>query len=335
MNKFLKTSIELKEYYKNNILVNLSPPSGYRSRCEFGYKNNFYTMVSGNERIFLRRFDMPVIAIQNIMEPLLDHLKKNKILDQKLFQINFRAVKNEVLVTLIYHKELDQDWHDRAIDAANKLKVNIIGRSRKQLVATNHCELEERVEIMNPFLLYQDDKTFYQPNKYLMPKMIDFAISLIDDPQDLLELYCGCGTFTIPMSNYFRKIFATENNRKSVYYLNKAINNNKVTNIFNARISDIELNEAFNGRKFTRMKDIELKDYNFSHVLVDPPRSGLNENVVNMLNNFKNIIYISCNPITFKRDLNNLTNYKIYKMQMFDQFANTQHLELIALLTRK
>ncbi len=335
MNKFLKTSIQLKEYYKNNILVNLSPPSGYRSRCEFGYKNNFYTMVNDDERVFLRRFDMPVMAIQNIMEPLLSHLKKNQILDQKLFQINFRAVKNEILVTLIYHKELDQDWHDRAIDVANKLKVNIIGRSRKQLLATNDCELEERVEIMNPFLLYQDDKTFYQPNKYLMPKMIDFAISLIDDPQDLLELYCGCGTFTIPMSNYFKKIFATENNRKSVFYLNKAINNNKITNIFNARISDIELNEAFNGKKFNRMKDIELKNYNFSHALVDPPRSGLNENVVNMLNNFKNIIYISCNPITFKRDLNSLTNYKIDKMQMFDQFANTQHLELIALLTRK
>ncbi len=335
MNKFLKTSIELKECYKNNIIVNLSPPSGYRSRCEFGYKNNFYTMVNVDERVFLRRFDMPVMAIQNIMEPLLNHLKKSQILDQKLFQINFRAVKNKILVTLIYHKELDQDWHDRAIDVANKLKVNIIGRSRKQLLATNDCELEERVDIMNPFLLYQDDKTFYQPNKYLMPKMIDFAISLIDDPQDLLELYCGCGTFTIPMSNYFKKIFATENNRKSVFYLNKAINNNKITNIFNARISDIELNEAFNGRKLTRMKDIELKNYNFSHVLVDPPRSGLNENVVNMLNNFKNIIYISCNPITFKRDLNNLTNYKIDKMQIFDQFANTQHLELIALLTRK
>jgi tRNA (uracil-5-)-methyltransferase len=74
-------------------------------------------------------------------------------------------------------------------------------------------ELEELVNVKDNFYLYQDDKTFYQPNKFLMPKMIEFSLSLINNPRDLLELYCGSGTFTIPMSRYFNKIFATENNR--------------------------------------------------------------------------------------------------------------------------
>jgi tRNA (uracil-5-)-methyltransferase len=195
-------------------------------------------------------------------------------------------------------------------------------------------ELEELVDVKDNFYLYQDDKTFYQPNKYLMPKMIEFSLSLISNPRDLLELYCGSGTFTVPMSRYFNKIFATENNRASIGYLNKSIDRNNIINISQSRLSDTELTEAFNGRIFRRMNDISLDDYDFSHVLVDPPRLGLNENVVNILNRFENIIYISCNPETFERDIINLKGYKIDKLEVFDQFSNTPHLELIALLTK-
>jgi tRNA (uracil-5-)-methyltransferase len=136
------------------------------------------------------------------------------------------------------------------------------------------------------------------------------------------------------MSRYFNKIFATENNRASIGYLNKSIDRNNIINISQSRLSDTELTEAFNGRIFRRMNDISLDDYDFSHVLVDPPRSGLNENVVNILNRFENIIYISCNPETFERDIINLKGYKIDKLEVFDQFSNTPHLELIALLTK-
>ena len=46
-----------------------------------------------------------------------------------------------------------------------------------------------------------------------MPEMVTKAMSFVKDPEDLLELYCGSGTFSIPMRNLFNKIFATENNR--------------------------------------------------------------------------------------------------------------------------
>ena len=46
-----------------------------------------------------------------------------------------------------------------------------------------------------------------------------------------------------------------------------------------------------------------------------------------LVNRFENVIYISCNPETYVRDLSKLTDYKISKIEFFDQFVNTNHLE--------
>ena len=117
-------------------------------------------------------------------------------------------------------------------------------------------------------------------------------------------------------------------------FVKKSIKKSNITNIHHARLSDNELTEAFNGKNFRRMADIDINVFNFSHVLVDPPRSGLNNNVTQILSKFNNIIYISCNPSTFERDLVSLKGYKIKKVEVFDQFSNTSHLELIALLVK-
>ena len=334
MDKFHKLKHQLSASYKKEIITNLSPASSYRSRCEFGYKNGFYTMVKDGKKILLDHYDLPVSAIQNIMKPLLSQININPLINKKLFQINFRAVNQVMLVTLIYHKPLDQYWLEAAKMIENKLPINVIGRSKKQLLASNLTELEDYIDINPSYYLYQNDKTFYQPNAFLMPKMVKLVISLIKNPRDLLELYCGCGTFTIPLSYTFNNIFATENNRDSISYLKKSISKNDIKNIFYARLSDIELMDALKGRIFRRLEDVDLKNFDFSHILVDPPRSGLSNNITEILNKFDNIIYISCNPDTFQRDLDNLKDYKIEKLEVFDQFSNTPHIELIALLIK-
>ena len=334
MDKFHKLKHQLSASYKKEIITNLSPASSYRSRCEFGYKNGFYTMVKDGKKILLDHYDLPVSAIQNIMKPLLSEININPLINKKLFQINFRAVNQVMLVTLIYHKPLDQYWLEAAKMIENKLPINVIGRSKKQLLASNLTELEDYIDINPSYYLYQNDKTFYQPNAFLMPKMVKLVISLIKNPRDLLELYCGCGTFTIPLSYTFNNIFATENNRDSISYLKKSISKNDIENIYYARLSDIELMDALKGRIFRRLEDVDLENFDFSHILVDPPRSGLSNNITEILNKFDNIIYISCNPDTFQRDLNNLKDYKIEKLEVFDQFSNTPHIELIALLIK-
>ena len=89
------------------------------------------------------------------------------------------------------------------------------------------------------------------------------------------------------------------------------------------------------GNHFNRMKGKSLSIFNFSHVLVDPPREGLSDNVLNLIKKFKNIIYVSCNPKTYLRDIKLLSSHRIKNLELFDQFPNTKHLEIVSLLSNK
>lgn len=335
MNKFQKATSLIQEYYKNDIVVNLSPPNGYRSRCEFGYKNGFYTMYSSEGKIlFLDTFAVARPSIQNLMPKLLDEINNSYDLKNKLFQINFRTNrKNKILVSLIYHKLLDDEMKCSANKISNKLNININLRSKNNLYSTHNDLLDDEIENLET-LLFQTDQSFYQPNHFHMPEMIDKAMSFIKDPKDLLELYCGSGTFTLPLRKIFNKIFASENNRQSIRCLNQSISQQNIKNIFYARLSAEEVSELFEGRIFNRMKGIDINDFNFSHILVDPPRAGLDSNVINLIKNFKNIIYISCNYETYIRDIYKLKDYKIQNIEIFDQFPNTDHLEIVSLLSK-
>ena len=336
MNKFQKATSLIEEHYKDNIVINLSPTYGYRSRCEFGYKNNFYTMYSpSGEIVYLNTFAIARPFIQALMPKLLNQINKSNVLKTKLFQINFRSNrKNRVLVSLIYHKLLDDKIKGLADKIANILDISINLRSKNNLYST-HCDLlEDDIENLET-ILYQTDQSFYQPNYFHMPEMVTKAMSFIKDPKDLLELYCGSGTFSLPMRKLFNKIFATENNRQSIRCLNKSIDEQNIKNIFHARLSAEEVSELFAGRVFKRMNGINISDFNFSHVLVDPPRAGLDKDVISLISKFKNIIYISCNYETYERDVKNLKGFTIKNIEIFDQFPNTKHLEIVSLLSRE
>ena len=335
MNKFQKATSLIEKYYKNNIVINLSPAYGYRSRCEFGYKNNFYTMYSpSGEIVYLDSFAVARPSIQALMPKLLNQINKSNDLKSKLFQINFRSNrKNRVLVSLVYHKLLNDEIKGLADKIANILNISINLRSKNNLYSTHDDLLADDIEDLET-ILYQTDQSFYQPNHFHMPEMVRKAMSFVKDPKDLLELYCGSGTFSLPMRKLFNKIFATENNRQSVRCLKKSIYEQNIKNFFHARLSAEEVSELFAGRVFKRLKGIKISDFNFSHVLVDPPRAGLDKDVIRLISKFKNIIYISCNYETYERDVKNLKGFTIKNIEIFDQFPNTKHLEIVSLLSR-
>ena len=129
--------------------------------------------------------------------------------------------------------------------------------------------------------------------------MIGFIENQLEEPNDLLELYCGCGGFTLPLASKFNKVFATENNRHSIRLLKESIKLNNLSNIETARLSDDETASALaNERPFRRLENIDIQSYKFSHILVDPPRAGLSDETIKLSKQFKNMIYISCNPET-------------------------------------
>jgi tRNA (uracil-5-)-methyltransferase len=315
---------------------NLSPSTGFRSRCEFGYRNDHYTMVENGNKVFLKYFNIAHPAINKLMPKLLAEINKVELIKHKLFQINFRCNnKNKVMVTFIYHKEATNDLFESLKKISSMLDIHLILRSKKKYFSSTDDLLEEIICSKKPYSLFQTDQTFFQPNRFMVPRMVNLVCDMVENPHDLLELYCGCGTFTIPLSGIFTKIFATENNRKSIMCLDSAIEKNNVSNINYARLSCDEVMKAINGQTFRRLKDIDLQEYNFSHILLDPPRSGLTNDVIELAKTFDNILYISCNVDTFVRDMKLLKGFEISKLHFFDQFVNTQHLELVSIINRK
>ena len=335
MNKFTKATSLISEYYKGAIKINLSPAYGYRSRCEFGYRNSFYTMYdrSGNIK-YLEVFNIARPAIQDLMPKLRNNINHSKFLNHKLFQVNFRTSSvDKILVTLIFHRKLNDEMKEEAQQISNQFKIDINLRSRKDIYSTGDELLVDDININN-ILLYQTDQSFYQPNHFHMPEMVKKTLSFINEPEDLLELYCGSGTFTLPLSYKFNNVFATENNRQSIKCLKKSIDKLSINNINFARLSAEEVSEAFNGRVFRRMNKNNINTYRFSHVLVDPPRSGLNDEVIEIIKKFKNIIYVSCNYETYIRDIKKLNKFYLKHIEIYDQFPNTKHLEIVSLLSK-
>jgi 23S rRNA (uracil1939-C5)-methyltransferase len=74
------------------------------------------------------------------------------------------------------------------------------------------------------------------------------------------------------------------------------------------------------------------------HVIVDPPRAGLDKNVVDGILKLKPMViaYVSCDPSTLARDAARLINggYKLKQVTPFDLFPQTFHIESISIFER-
>ena len=155
--------------------------------------------------------------------------------------------------------------------------------------------------------------------------------------RDLLELYCGHGNFTIPLAAKFNRVLASEISKSSIANARINCELNGVCNAQFVRLSADELMSAFaRRREFERLKGIDIFSYDFSHVLIDPPRAGLEPSVIDFIKNFQNLIYISCNPQTLFENLRSLcVTHEVRKFAIFDQFAHTSHIECGVLLKRR
>ena len=155
--------------------------------------------------------------------------------------------------------------------------------------------------------------------------------------RDLLELYCGHGNFTIPLAAKFNRVLASEISKSSIANARINCELNGVCNAQFVRLSANELMSAFaRRREFERLKGIDIFGYDFSHVLIDPPRAGLEPSVIDFIKNFRNLIYISCNPQTLFENLRSLcATHEVQRFAIFDQFAHTAHIECGVLLKRR
>jgi len=329
--------------------IHASPPTAYRMRAEFRIwhegEDLFYAMFDPAEpKTPLRVDEFPIASerIQRAMPMLRDALLPIPILRRKLFQVEFLStLSGELLVSLIYHRSLDEEWEGAARRLEVELGASIIGRSRGQKRVLSRDYVDEVLPVSDRDWRYrQFEQGFTQPNAQVNCAMIEWACEQAAHCDgDLLELYCGNGNFTMPLAQKFPYVLATEVSKKSIAaaQYNRAANG--VDNLELARLSAEEVASALAGeREFRRLGALErpLAEYDFGTVFVDPPRAGLDPATIALACGFDNIIYISCNPDTLASNLVEICkSHKLERLAMFDQFPYTDHMECGAWLRRR
>ena len=328
-----------------------SPEKHFRMRAEFriwhdrqGENNHcFYVMFEPDAPtvpVKVDHYPIGSLSITALMPKLLDKINQSNTLKHKLFQLEFLSTTGgEVLISLIYHRQLDEAWEVEARQLEQQFNIFVIGRARKQRLVISRDYVIETLPINSQvFSYHQQENSFTQPNAAINCKMIEWVLAHFSNhsEQDLLELYCGNGNFTIPLSRQFNQVLATEISKSSIRLAKQNCLLNDVDNIEFIRLSSDETASALkHEREFRRLKHIDIDSYNFSTVLVDPPRAGLDENTLELVANFDTIIYISCNPNTLAENLSTLSNtHSVKQFALFDQFPYTDHCECGMILQR-
>lgn len=172
--------------------------------------------------------------------------------------------------------------------------------------------------------------SFYQINPVQTEKLYSTALDFagLTGKETVLDAYCGIGTIGISASEKARQVIGVEINRDAVKDA-----------IVNARLNGIQNCWFTAGDAGQYMEQLTRDGHRPDVVFMDPPRSGSDQRFLNFLLQCapKKIVYISCNMETQRRDLEILLRggYQVKKLQPVDMFPFTNHVENIALLSRR
>ncbi len=158
----------------------------------------------------------------------------------------------------------------------------------------------------------------------MIKSVLDFAE--LTGKEAVLDLYSGIGNFSIPLAKKSKEVLGVEISNNSVKLARENLKLNSIENIVfqNAACEDA-------------VQILNDQDESFDLIVLDPPREGAKEIIEGIVDlNAKKIIYISCDPATLARDLKKLGSlgYKVIKVQPYDMFPQTFHIESITLLAK-
>lgn len=163
----------------------------------------------------------------------------------------------------------------------------------------------------------------YSPNGFFQINLPVYELALQEiakhiEGQKVLDLYAGVGSIGLSVAR------------------NKDLT---LVEVNGAAYGEMQENAKGTNAKCVLAKSEDVTEYITPDctVILDPPRAGCDQKLIDKLNEVKpaRIIYLSCNPITQARDLALLTeNYAIDKLQPYNFFPRTPHVENLAILRK-
>ena len=194
-------------------------------------------------------------------------------------------------------------------------------------------EIELRVAmplLIGEYTYHIAPDAFFQANTPVAAQLVTQVLQALalQGHEQVLELYCGGGLFTVPMAAAARYVLGIEGNA--------------------AALADAHLNTAAAGVSDRctfitaaveqAVTDPALHERTWDAIVLDPPRAGVAQPVLATLLNFAapTIVYVSCDPATLARDAQLIcaAGYQLAYAQPLDMFPQTHHVETVALFAR-
>mmetsp|Transcript_123828 Transcript_123828/g.361550 ORF Transcript_123828/g.361550 Transcript_123828/m.361550 type:complete len:460 (+) Transcript_123828:62-1441(+) len=289
------------------------------------------------------------------------------VIGQGLRSVQFHStLSGDLLVCLVYHdarlrclrhgerllEESGDDEH-RWAAAAQRFRealqeaisesgvhgrVDVVGRWKRRRLVVERDYVIERFPLADGHVweYQQPEGQFSNPNapcevhclNWLCNEAADVRRSCGPEPLRLLELHCGGGNNTVALAPYFDEIVAVEINRVLASAAEANLQANGIQNVRLVRAPSAMAEES--AAYISRSSSSAAQA-----VLVDPPRSGLDDETREIAARFANILYISCNPDALARDLNILQcSHRTVSFAVFDMFPYTTHAECAVRLVK-
>ena len=254
--------------------------------------------------------------------------------------------KNEVMIIVIVNKNsqynqlskiLEEMYDENECIKSVYISVkteqnNVILGKNIHLFGSQY--LEEEMEGLK-FKIYPN--SFFQINKKQALKLYDTAIEFLNEEKNnknngkiyektVIDAFSGTGTIAMMLSKNIKKVIGIESVESSTLAAKLTSYENSIQNV-----------EFVNGKVEKELPKI-LKRENIGAIVFDPPRRGIEEIALKSVikNKIEKIVYISCNPATFARDVKILTEngYVLKKIMPVDMFPQTAHIEVVGLLEK-
>ncbi|MEM9015848.1 MAG: class I SAM-dependent RNA methyltransferase [Verrucomicrobiota bacterium] len=170
---------------------------------------------------------------------------------------------------------------------------------------------------------------FFQNNPHILPAFADHVRKEAlagGGVRFLVDAYCGSGLFCLTASRHFEQAVGIEISESSIDWARRNADQNEIRN---CRFVQGDATDIF--------AEVEFPPHETA-VVIDPPRKGSSPEFLEQLLSFspRRVVYVSCNPATQIRDLGELKDaYVIKRIQPFDLFPQTRHLECVVTLEKK
>jgi len=285
---------------------------------DYGYRNKVIFHVVDNKIGFYKEGTNELIEIDKCLlidERINELIKLFYKLDLTYIEkIMVRTTSKEVMV--VFYGYIDK------VDILKDKVDSVILINIKEKLLYGKSYIKEQINDLKFIISYD---SFFQVNTDAMIKLYDKVLeySNLSKEDTVLDLYCGTGTIGIYLSKYCKEVLGIEIVENAIKDANI---NKELNNISNISFICGDVGKLIN------------TDYKQDVLVVDPPRSGLDKKTKKVIldNEYKRIVYVSCDPMTLVRDLGELlVKYDIKDVTLVDMFPNTYHVECVIKLRLK